>query len=47
VKNKLFRTKRIPNSLAKEIHLERLADDAHIRGIDRRNKKAAIKKETP
>lgn len=30
-----FRTRRIPNSLAKEIHLERLADDAHVRGVTR------------
>ena len=40
-KRDLFRTKRIPNSLAKMIHLERLADDAHIRALDRKAKKKA------
>lgn len=37
--NKTIRiVKRSPNSIAKEIHLERLADDAHCRAVARRER---------
>lgn len=39
----LFRTRRIPNSPAREIHLERLADDAHVRGVARREHRDVAK----
>jgi hypothetical protein len=35
---KVAAARRNPNSLAKEIHLERLADDAHVRAVDRKAK---------